>query len=57
MVELEDEPDVPVPERHHLAVAHAVQRRVADADRAGVGVVEAAEQVQQRALAHARTPR
>ena len=53
MVELEDEPDVPVPEPDARGVVHLINRGVADANRAGVEVIEATEDVQEGALPHA----
>ncbi len=56
MVKLEHEADVAVAERHARLVAHLIDARLADADLAGIERVEAAEHVQQRALADAGRP-
>ncbi len=53
-MELEHEADVPVAEGHERRVVGAGHVDVAHANRAGVGAIEAAEHVQERALAHAR---
>ena len=50
VVELEDEPDVPVPERDPLVVAGGGQLGPRDRDAAPVDGVEPAHTVQQRAL-------
>ena len=52
MVELEDEADVLVPEGRQRFVCHGADVRIADPDGPGIGAIEAAQQVQQRALAH-----
>ena len=53
-MELEDEADVAVAKRDPRLVVHRRNLVIADADLAAVDGVEAAEHVQQRALAHAR---
>ncbi len=52
-MELEDEADVPIPERHPLVVGHPAEAAAVEDDLAALGTVEAADQVQQRALADA----
>ena len=54
VMELEDEPDVPVAKLHERGVVHLRQRLSRHHDRARAGTIEAAQQVQQRALADAR---
>ena len=54
MMELEDEADAVVPERDDLGVAQPRQVSAVDRDRPLIDAIEAAEQVQQRALADAR---
>ena len=54
VVELEHEPHVLVAERDHRLVREAAELDLVDADRARVGRVEPAQDVQQRALADAR---
>jgi hypothetical protein len=54
--ELEHEPDPPPPQRAELALACAGNRLAGDLDRALLGLVEPAEQVQQRRLPGAGPP-
>src|SRR5262249_39200317 len=51
--ELEDEADLPAPEDRDLVVAHPRDRGAADDDLPLGGLVEAAQQMEQRALARA----
>ena len=53
VMELEDEADAPVPERDQGHVRHLAERAPAHFHRAPIGAIEAAEHVQQRALADA----
>ena len=54
VVELEDEPDPVVAQRHQLGVGHRRELGVADGDRSAIGAVEPAEDVEQGAFPHAR---
>ena len=53
-MELEHEADVPIAEGHHLGIRQRADLGVADADGAAVDRVEAAHDVQERALPHSR---
>ncbi len=54
MVELKDEADVSVSELHTRRVGHARDLRVPDPNSAGLGMVQAAKDVQEGALPNAR---
>ncbi|HEX7779284.1 MAG TPA: hypothetical protein VF424_08610 [Vicinamibacterales bacterium] len=51
VMELEDESDMAIPESHACGVIHLIDRGVTDANRPGVEGIEAAQDMEQRALA------